>query len=245
MVTYLYDGSFEGLLTILYHCFKSEGPEAICRIDDFSPDLFSKPRHIQTDSSLAGKVYSAVEKQISVQSLRHIYYAHLSEKSGVELQIYRYIKLGWKLGWQLDDHLGCDEVAAIHTISRRVDGERYRFLGLLRFRELVGDVLYGPCEPDYNVVSLLASHFQKRMANYRWIIHDVKRDIACVYDTTEWRICDFVFDDIPHWSEGEAAYQRLWQEFYQSIAIKNRTNHRLRQQFMPKKYWKYLLELDD
>ena len=37
----------------------------------------------------------------------------------------------------------------------------------------------------------------------------------------------------------------LWKSFYNTIGIKERKNDRCRMNFMPKKYWKYILEVSD
>ncbi|MFW6294603.1 MAG: DUF4130 domain-containing protein, partial [Halanaerobium sp.] len=34
----------------------------------------------------------------------------------------------------------------------------------------------------------------------------------------------------------------LWKSFFSAVSIKNRLNPKLQRQFMPKKYWKYLIE---
>ena len=37
----------------------------------------------------------------------------------------------------------------------------------------------------------------------------------------------------------------LWKSFYNTIGIKGRKNDRCRMNFMPKKYWKYILEVEN
>ena len=43
----------------------------------------------------------------------------------------------------------------------------------------------------------------------------------------------------------EKEIQELWKTFYKTVAIKERKNERCRMNFMPKKYWKYIIELED
>ena len=40
-------------------------------------------------------------------------------------------------------------------------------------------------------------------------------------------------------------YQELWKMFFKKISIKERKNPRCQMQFMPKKYWKDLIEEPD
>ena len=37
----------------------------------------------------------------------------------------------------------------------------------------------------------------------------------------------------------------MWKSFYDTIGIKERNNERCRMNFMPKKYWKYIVEMSD
>jgi probable DNA metabolism protein len=44
-------------------------------------------------------------------------------------------------------------------------------------------------------------------------------------------------------SDEELFFQQLWKEYFRSITIKERINLKLQRQHMPKRYWKYLTEL--
>ena len=44
-------------------------------------------------------------------------------------------------------------------------------------------------------------------------------------------------------SSNEKEIEKLWKIFYKTIGIKERKNDRCRQNFMPKKYWKYITEV--
>ena len=39
--------------------------------------------------------------------------------------------------------------------------------------------------------------------------------------------------------------EELWKDFYKIIGINERKNDRCRMNFMPKKYWKYMIEMSD
>jgi probable DNA metabolism protein len=41
----------------------------------------------------------------------------------------------------------------------------------------------------------------------------------------------------------EKEYQDLWKKYFETIAIKERTNPRCQKNFMPVRYWKNLTEL--
>ena len=39
--------------------------------------------------------------------------------------------------------------------------------------------------------------------------------------------------------------EELWKSFFKTVAIKERLNKKCQQNFMPKKYWKNILEMED
>ena len=48
---------------------------------------------------------------------------------------------------------------------------------------------------------------------------------------------------ISSYSQEEQHFQKLWKTFFNTISIKERTNPRCQMQYMPKKYWKDLIEM--
>ncbi len=240
---YIYDGSFPGMLTAVYEAFYTKDkPDKIITYQDYQHGLFENNIEIETDLDKSDRVYNAIKKKISLNSLRKIYNAYLSEEKDIALLLYKYLQVGFKIGSRIDSYLNNDIVDQVSKISSRVSKEKHLILGLLRFKKIQGGVFYAPFEPDYNIISLIAPHFSQRLSDQDWIIHDRKRKIAAIYNKDEWLITEMENPDKIIYTEEEAFYQELWQGFYNSIAIKDRKNPRLQSQYMPKRYWKYLVE---
>lgn len=181
MLCYLYDGSFDGLLTAIYEAYyRKETPDKIATKNDYQDSFLYEEVLIDTDSDKAQRVYNSIKIKISSQALKHVFYAFLSEVPDAGTWIYQYLKLAWKTGEKIDLHLTDDRVLEIHNINRKVGREIHFMKGLLRFREIKGNAFYAPCEPEFNIVGLLASHFANRLSDQNWIIHDVKRDIGAL-----------------------------------------------------------------
>jgi probable DNA metabolism protein len=242
---YIYDGSFPGLLTAIYDAFyREEKPDKILTMNKFKATLFGEKIKIKTELDKSDKVYGAIKDKISARSLRQVYLAYLSEEDNVELLIYKYLILGFKIGSKINNYLNHDIVDKLTKITRKVNREKHLILGLLRFKKLQGNIFYAPFEPDYNIITLIAPHFARRMADQYWIIHDKKRLIAVVFNKEEWVLTDMDKPPDQKYHQEESYYQELWQGFFKSIAIENRKNSRLQRQYMPKRYWKYLVEKD-
>ncbi|MCC5912661.1 MAG: TIGR03915 family putative DNA repair protein [Clostridiaceae bacterium] len=244
MIHYIYDGSFEGLLTAIYEAYyRKEKPEKIIAKADLQESFLVTYIHIATEEEKADKVYSAIREKISSRALKNVFYLFLSEDMEAATYIYNYIKLGFSIGGKIDQYHTHDIVQHVHKISHKVGKEAHRLLGLVRFQKLQGDIYYAFIEPDHNVTALLAPHFSKRMASENWIIHDGRRNIAALYNKTCWIIKEGDLQGELLLDEEELAYQEMWQSYFKSIAIKNRKNPKLQRSYMPKRYWRHLIEL--
>jgi len=133
---------------------------------------------------------------------------------------------------------------AKEQISLKVAGERHRLMGLLRFQLLQKNIYYAAIEPDHNIVELLAPHFAARMSDQNWVIHDVRRDLAAIYNQEEWIATRFTLQQRLELAQEEDYYRELWKQYHQAISIKSRTNPRLQRQCMPQRYWKHLVEMN-
>lgn len=246
MKTYLYDGSFTGLMTLIYWTFRDKiRPAKIFKKNDYPGDLFSETVEIESDGDLADKVIRSAKNKLSARVFRKAYYAFLSEFSGIELAIFDYLYLGFAKRVDLRKNWTDSSVLEVKKVARKVSRERHRFKGLLRFRELVDGILYGPFKPDYNISGLLAPHFAARLTGEQWIIHDLGRKLATIYNGESWlEISDDFLPEI-EFSEEESGYQEIWQEFFRSIAIEQRYNPELQANFIPYKYRDYLLEFEN
>ncbi|MDE5539720.1 MAG: TIGR03915 family putative DNA repair protein, partial [Bacilli bacterium] len=132
-------------------------------------------------------------------------------------------------------------------ISKYVSRENHKLKGFLRFKELKSGALYAEISPTNNILPILVKHFRARLKNEYWLIKDTKRNILAIYDKKEVYLVDgeyfnFIIDD---YSEYEENIQDMWKSFYKTIGIESRKNDRCRRNFMPKKYWKYIIEMSE
>lgn len=243
MITYIYDGSFDGLLTSIYEAFYSKiKPSDIVRSEDFVENFLVEKIQIETDPQKAKKVYQAIESKISPGSLRRVFYAYLSELPNSGMIILRYLQIGFKIGPDIDLNLANEDVLNMDKIAHLVGKERHRVTGILRFKKIKEDILYARIEPDHNIVALLAPHFKERMRAENFIIHDTKREIGVFYNKKEWIVKDIERVDPFLVRDSEEIYEDLWRTYFKSVSIETKTNPKLQKRNMPMRYWKYLTE---
>lgn len=245
MIYYVYDGTFDGLLTSIYEVYyRNENPDDIVPQDRLEENFLIEKIYISTDKEKASKVYRSIEEKISLEALRRVFYAYLSELPKNGINILNYLKIGYKIGSNVDNNLANDAVLTMDKINHKVSMERHRLVGLLRFKMLENGILYSDLEPEYNIIGTLAPHFANRMSNENFVIHDIKRNIGVFYNKKEWIIKDFVLEDNVIVREDEEEYQELWKAYYKHISIESRKNLRLKKNNMPMKYWKHLVEIN-
>ena len=244
MATWVYDGSFNGFLCLLFESARAgEQPEAIGHAGSGQPFLWP-PKEARTDERLAKQTGDVLRRRLSAPVFTRGYYAFLSAMPGREMAVYRYFALAWTMGPGAAGLLADERVRAVHEAGRAVSRERHRFLGLLRFSEL-GGVLYAPFEPEGDILPLVAGHFALRLGAERWIIHDTGRNTAAVFENGTWRVTAFRTAGPLPLSGKEREIRDLWKRYFSSTAVQTRKNPELQRQFMPKKYWKYLPEKED
>jgi len=245
-MVFLYDGSFEGLLTCIFEAFyKKPGSVFISKKDTYCPNFLEQPVIVETDMEKFQRVYSSIPKKISKQAGEIVYRVWLSDDDKAENLIYYFLKLGYKMGGRVCDYIQDPYINEIMVLNRKVGFEAHRFLGLLRFQEIKEGIFYAGYEPDHNITVLIAPHFAKRLANQPFIIHDKKRDICAVYDGTELLMTDKVPNIPSDVTTTEDEFASLWRTFFKTIAIKERRNLRTQANFMPRRYWKNLTEMKE
>lgn len=245
-MVYLFDGSFEGLLTCVFEAYSSkERDVSIKNKATYIPSFLDEVKEIETDMGKFERVYLSIPKKISQRAQEIVYRAWLSEDENAPDLIYYFLRIGYKMGGRVTDYLQDQRISKIIDLDRKVGREAHRFLGLLRFKEVAEGIFYAGYEPDYNITILIAPHFVRRLSMQSFIIHDRKRNISAVFDGSELVITDKVPQVGDEKTVEEDEYAALWKAFFKSIAIKERRNPRAQMRFMPKKYWKNLTEMQD
>ena len=241
MPNYYYDGSFDGLLTVIYMAYNdresnmlrvnAKAEQLILALDDI---------HIITDFSKARRVEKSICDKLSYNFLNSIRTCFLScdkNKDTVIIHtVYKALKYGEEILNSLDNH-----AFYMNKLVKQVLNERHKYLGLLRFKEMKDGTMFSTIEPKNNVLPILISHFKKRMKREKIAIFDKGRKMIVYYDGKKAEIF-FVESLEIEWSDEEIEYSELWKTFHKSISIKERENKKLQQSNLPKYYWKHLIE---
>ncbi|EGN64962.1 TIGR03915 family putative DNA repair protein [Fusobacterium animalis] len=241
MPNYYYDGSFDGLLTVIFIAYKDRKNNELRIIVKTGQLLLGLDDiNVITNFFKARRVEKAICDKLSQNFLNNIQTCFLSCDKNKDIVIvhtvYKALKQGKEILNSLDEH-----AFYVNKLVKQVLNERHRYLGVLRFKEVKDGTMFSTIEPKNNVLPILLSHFINRMKREKFAIYDKKRKIIAYYDTKKVEIF-FVKSLEIEWSDEEIEYSELWKTFHKSISIKERENKKLQQSNLPKYYWKHLIE---
>lgn len=251
MIKYVFDGSFNGLLSAIFDFYELK-PTAVrlFSAQHYQPDLLDEPHEVFTSEEKSQRVWNGLKSKLSSDWQMRFYKTFLSETSESFQHLHEFARYIFDNPKGAELNYGHPAVIAIAKMDKSVNRERHRMKAFIRFQETSDGIFYAPIEPDYNVLPLIATFFKNRYADQQWIIYDVKRKYGLHYDLS--MVSEIVLEQIPDMKsaylsddsvhEKEELYSLLWKDYFKNTNIPARKNMKLHIQHVPKRYWKYLTE---
>ena len=245
-MNFIYDHSFNGFLCLLGKIIKEHLEiSSISRChEQQSGFLFTDSCLLSSDPQRAAEVAAGLERKLGKSFLQRLLWAFFSDFEGIEqdlIEMTRHCLLQNQDYWQqLTEPL----VRRVDAAALKTSRERHKLLGLLRFSRLEDDSFVAFATPKANIIPLLGAHFYKRLGDQKWVIVDRKRKTAVYRTESGWELASQVeMADQHGFHPDEQEVVKLWKNFYREISNPDRFNPKLRQNFMPKRYWHDLVEL--
>lgn len=244
MKIYVYDDTFEGLLTTIYDTFYDKNSSIdIYSINSYDcPLLLGEIIEVITDEKKYQKVKSAIINKIDTWALKKLYMTYLSNHKDKAMITYKYLKIAFRIGHDVHNFLNIDIIRLVDNITKQVSMEAHRFEGFIRFNYIDEKFLYSSIEPDNDILELLGDHFKNRFPGEYFIIHDIFREKALIYNTVHYEIIEMNKDTYEKLKSNDDEYINLWKAYFKSTTIEERKNLKLQCRMMPKRYWKHILE---
>lgn len=242
-VIFRYDDTLEGLLTAVFESYIHKPPPAAIVGGQYQTQLGAWVEDIPADAEKAERVAAGVRRRLGADVYERIWTAFLSNEEGKGDVIYRFIRLGMRVGPSVCSRLTDPRVMALDRLAAQVSKEAGSLRQFVRFARMENGVYYARITPENDVLALLMPDFADRYRTMPFILHDENRQAAGVYDTREWYLTSAGDFRLPEYAPDERAFQQLWKRFYDAVAIRERVNPRLRRQHMPKRFWKNMVEM--
>lgn len=255
MTVFTYDKTFDGLLSCIFFAYENRIFPSEILPENAQKPLFAETSFlVVTEEGKAARVWKSLEKKLSPTARKALFAVWLSELPETEMLLFRYIRKNIDSPQGIEMNFGDDDVLRCEEIARKVARDAQKLIQFVRFQETADGIYFAPVSPQYNTLQLIVRHFKARFSDRQWVIYDTRRRFGIYYDLKTVSEITFPDEEAKKLSSGkldkeklsgnETMLQTLWKEYFKTLAIKERVNLRLQRQHMPKRYWKYLTEMD-
>lgn len=243
MRTYLYDGSFDGLLTAYFYAYADRDVYTVCPVQTNQPNLLAQPISVATENDKAARIKNAVQKKLPGKTMLNLYQLYLSELPDCDLLGLRYLRLCFTKGPVANQAKQNPIIRQVDDYCYKVRKELDHIKGFLRFQQIAPLTFYACFAPDHNQLPLLQTHLERRFSDQRMIVHDEKRHYALVYNLRQSVMVPFTKADANTLlQDSQDDCIALFRQYFQAINIPERKNLRLQAQYMPHRYRRYMPE---
>ena len=241
---YIYDGSLQGFYTVVYDAvYSKKRPISIIQEKKYTKTLYTEIT-IDTDLEKAQKVRKSINQKISKRSLNLVETVFIGEYPNKEMIIFDYLIFGYSAKNNAHNVLSEPVVSEILKAEQRILCDAHMYTGFIRFSDYNG-VLISLIDSKYFVLPFIAKHFTDRFCNENFMIYDENFKVALVYKDKEFDMISVDELELPQKTEEEIKYSLLWKTFYDTIAIEERINPKLRMNNVRKRYWKHMTEMQN
>lgn len=252
-MNYLFDGTYNGFLCCVFEYFeyKDANLQLLVEGNDASQiALFGSSKSIITDLTKAKRVQTGLQKHLGTSLAMDFFRVFLSEDRKAWAASFNIICQIFSGKTNILENYGDDDVLYFKQTLKKVSRERHRMKAFIRFSKSSDGMYFAIIEPDFNVLPLIATFFKNRYADQEWLIYDVKRKYGLLFNKTSVIEVNLsaeekhalTSDSVITLDEKDEHFQNLWKRYYQSTNIEARRNMKLHLQYVPKRYWKYLVE---
>ncbi len=232
MVNIIFEDSFEGFLSALFYAFNNDIKNPLF-LKAQKPSLF-KTIKVELDENIITIAKGFLEEEI----IELFYDCFCFDEEKAFSDVYKSFLFYMKNKHLKDIHK--DFIRNLTYYRKSVNRERHKYIGFLRFHKL-DNVLYARFEPRHFVIDYLGEFFKRRYQEENFIIHDLKRKKAAIYYEKRFSIEDFDKE----LNVEKDQYQELWKAFFEAVTIKERTNKRLQNHYVPHYFRKHMTEFDN
>lgn len=180
--TLIYDGSFNGFLTVIFKAFDEHIEVAEIQKNTIAQSgLFSDSETVFTHLDNAKSVWNGIQTKSHI-AIRNIYFAFLSEQKGIELLLYNYVKKLFSPTDALTLNFTDDVEAKIVQLAKIVGKEKQLMETSIRFKTTADAIHFAQITPDNDILPLISRHYRFQYSKKPWLIYDGKRNYGLYYN---------------------------------------------------------------
>lgn len=162
MNIFIYDYTFEGLLTCIFDAyFRKTFPDLLLKEGEPLPLFYDETFHVSTDERKAMRVWRGLEKKISHHALSALTYCWLSELPEVDKRLFRYIRKAIDSPRSIETNFADADVLELSKIYKKVDGERVHLMQFVRFQKAADGTFFCCCRATVQCPPSCSRAFQR------------------------------------------------------------------------------------
>lgn len=217
----------------------------------YSMELFAEYIDVESSEKKMNAVLKAIKEKISYEAYDYVMKAIVSGESCRGDVIYQFITYGFTLGAKVIMAVQFQQVADMFTLVRNVQNEAYRYIEILRFKEVIHNppLLLGIIEPKHDIIAHITNHFADRFNSEWFIIYDAKHHKAALHEAAgDWEIWHLTPKDeerLRQLDKTHEEYSDLWKVFFENISVKERENKKLQTNNLPLRFRKHMTEFTE
>ncbi len=253
MIVFHYDKTFEGLLSAVFEGYsRREFPEKLIGDGEAEPMFTSRLFRVETDPTKSERVWRGLQRKMLPKALNMLSHVWLSELPGSDELLFRYVRKIFDSPRGMESDFGDPDMLEVHKIAMKVSREGEHVRQFVRFQKAGDDTYFGAITPLYNALPLSIPYFRDRFADQKWIVYDTRRRYGFYYDLST--VTEISLLDDPMiggklneklMAEDEQTFQALWRNYFKALTIRERINPKLQRQHMPRRFWKYMPEMEE
>jgi probable DNA metabolism protein len=235
---YLIDGSIDGIFTAIFNSYQIKKFPTALYTNNIQLEFSSEVVEVQTNTEKAERVFKKLKTLLYGDELDKIYIALRSNDEAKYTIIFNYLKLTIKQNKCVSKMFSNADVFRFDNLVNRVLLEVHRFKGFIRFEKLDNGVYYAKYFQDNDITTLILPHFIRRYKSMPFILHDLNYNVISAYNNGKSKT---IYKTLPPLKSGDE-FKKLFKTYYDSVFIKERKNHKLMNNYMPRRYQKYMPE---
>ncbi len=235
---YLFDGTAQGFYTAAFLAYADEQAFLACENTQIGLNDTTMP--VTNDKDKAERVLKKLREydRVAEAEIDAVLRSHFSDRAQ---RAFLYLRLLVRRRGPVRRMHAEPAVEGALDAVRKVRGETHNMTGFLRFTETAGGVMYAPCSPDNDIIEYLFPHFKARFGAQPFVIHDLRREKACLYNGKDAAVLPLGKTELVL-SDDEETFKNLWRDYYAAVNIPERRRLRQMRGYMPVRYWKFLPE---
>jgi len=240
---FIVEKGIDGLLAALYVSFTEKIiPKDIFLWDTYQTVMGAEVIHAGADEKSRERVKKALFKYGGDLIIYHLKACLSSDEPMAYMTAFDFAYLTLATRRDVSKNHANPKVAKFNYTVNKVLNEKHRLKGFIRFTETDTGVLYAAFAPDNDIVDLIAPHFAERLQGIPFVLHDLKRNRVAVSDG---KLIKYGYTDTPATvvlSDDEERFKELFAQYFKDVNIPERKNLRQQNNYMPKKYRKFMFE---